>query len=97
MYAVSMGIASTANLSPGEVLLVMVMGSIGMVAPVQGGIGTFHALVAFILIQLGIAEQDGKIFAAIIHGTQLILILIAGLISWVYMLQKPAWKKPESA
>jgi len=50
MYAVSMGIASTANLSPGEVLLVMVMGSIGMVAPVQGGIGTFHALVAFILI-----------------------------------------------
>jgi hypothetical protein len=97
MYAVSMGIASTANLSPGEVLLVMVMGSIGMVAPVQGGIGTFHALVAFILIQLGIAEQDGKIFAAIIHGTQLFLILIAGLISWVYMLQKPAWKKPESA
>lgn len=97
MYAVSMGIASTANLSPGEVLLVMVMGSIGMVAPVQGGIGTFHALVAFILMQLGIAEQDGKIFAAIIHGTQLILILIAGLISWVYMLQKPAWKKPESA
>jgi len=46
---------------------------------------------------LGIAEQDGKIFAAIIHGTQLILILIAGLISWIYMLQKPAWKKPESA
>ncbi|MCS5490799.1 lysylphosphatidylglycerol synthase transmembrane domain-containing protein [Algoriphagus limi] len=94
MFAVSKGIASTANLSSGEVLLVMVMGSIGMVAPVQGGIGTFHALVAFILIQLGIAEQDGKIFAAIIHGTQLVLILIAGLVSWIYMMQKPAWNKP---
>ncbi|TFV95898.1 flippase-like domain-containing protein [Algoriphagus kandeliae] len=94
MFAVSKGIASTANLSSGEVLLVMVMGSIGMVAPVQGGIGTFHALVAFILIQLGIAEQDGKIFAAIIHGTQLVLILVAGLISWIYMMQKPAWNKP---
>lgn len=94
MYTVSLGIQSTANLSLGEVLLVMVMGSIGMVAPVQGGIGTFHALVAFILIQFGIAEEDGKIFAAIIHGTQVILILIGGLISWAIVMKKAAWIKP---
>jgi glycosyltransferase 2 family protein len=94
MYTVSLGIPSTANLSSGEVLLVMVMGSIGMVAPVQGGIGTFHALVAFILIQLGISEEDGKIFAAIIHGTQVLLILAAGMISWVLMMRLPSWNKP---
>ncbi len=94
MYTVSLGIQSTANLSVGEVLLVMVMGSIGMVAPVQGGIGTFHALVAFILIQFGIAEEDGKIFAAIIHGTQVILILLGGLISWAIVMKKEAWIKP---
>lgn len=94
MYTVSLGIESTANLSSGEVLLVMVMGSIGMVAPVQGGIGTFHALVAFILIQFGIAESDGKIFAAIIHGTQVLMILVAGLVSWLVMMKKPAWIKP---
>lgn len=94
MYTVSLGIPSTANLSSGEVLLVMVMGSIGMVAPVQGGIGTFHALVAFILIQLGISEEDGKIFAAIIHGTQVLLIIAAGLISWILMMRLPSWNKP---
>ncbi len=94
MYMVSLGVPSTANLSTGEVLLVMVMGSIGMVAPVQGGIGTFHALVAFILIQLGITEEDGKIFAAIIHGTQLLLVLVAGLISWLILVKIPAWNKP---
>lgn len=94
MYTVSLGISSTANLSPGEILLVMVMGSIGMVAPVQGGIGTFHALVAFILIQLGISEEDGKIFAAIIHGTQVLLILSTGLISWILMLRITSWNKP---
>ena len=94
MYTVSLGIQSTANLSSSEVLLVMVMGSIGMIAPVQGGIGTFHALVAFILIQLGISEQDGKIFAAIIHGTQVLLVIFAGLISWIILLRIPAWKKP---
>lgn len=95
MYTVSLGIQSTANLTPGEVLLVMVMGSIGMVAPVQGGIGTFHALVAYILIQFGVSETDGKIFAAIIHGTQVIMILIAGLISWIVMMRISPWTKPD--
>lgn len=94
MYTVAQGVQSTANLSSGEILLVMVMGSIGMIAPVQGGIGTFHALVAFILIQLGVSEEDGKIFAAIIHGTQVILILIAGLVSWLMIMRKPAWIQP---
>lgn len=97
MYTVSLGIQSTANLSSGEILLVMVMGSIGMVAPVQGGIGTFHALVAFILIQLGISEVDGKIFAAIIHGTQVMLVISLGLISWIIMLKTPKWKQPETS
>ena len=95
MYTIAFGIPSTANLSSGEVLLVMVMGSIGMVAPVQGGIGTFHALVAFILIQLGISEVDGKIFAAIIHGTQVILVLVAGLVSWLIMMKLPSHSEPK--
>lgn len=94
MYSVALAIESTANLSPGEVLLVMVMGSIGMVAPVQGGIGTFHALVAFILIQFGITEQDGKIFAAIIHGTQMLLMIVVGLFSWFWMMRITPWHEP---
>jgi uncharacterized protein (TIRG00374 family) len=95
MYTVSLGIQSTANLTPSEVLLVMVMGSIGMVAPVQGGIGTFHALVAYILIQFGVSETDGKIFAAIIHGTQVMMVMVAGLISWILMMRIRAWIKPD--
>lgn len=94
MYTVSLGIETAANLSGSQVLLVMVMGSIGMIAPVQGGIGTFHALVAYILIQFGVPEGDGKIFAAIIHGTQVLLVLFVGISSWAYLLKIPAWKKP---
>ena len=94
LYTVSLGIESAANLSGSQVLLVMVMGTIGMIAPVQGGIGTFHALVAYILVVFGVPEADGKIFAAIIHGTQMLLILGLGLISWILMLKIPAWKKP---
>ncbi len=94
LYTVSQGIESAANLSGSQVLLVMVMGTIGMIAPVQGGIGTFHALVAYILVVFGVPEADGKIFAAIIHGTQMLLVIGVGLISWILMLKIPAWKKP---
>ena len=94
LYTVSQGIDAAANLSGSQVLLVMVMGTIGMIAPVQGGIGTFHALVAYILVVFGVPEADGKIFAAIIHGTQMLLILGLGLISWILMLKIPSWKKP---
>ncbi|MBS4071570.1 MAG: flippase-like domain-containing protein [Algoriphagus sp.] len=97
MYTVSQGIQSTATLSASQVLLVMVMGSIGMVAPVQGGIGTFHALVAYILIQFGVSETDGKIFAAIIHGTQVILVMLVGLVSWIVMVKIPVWIKPDKS
>jgi hypothetical protein len=94
MFTVSQGIESAANLSGSQVLLVMVMGTIGMIAPVQGGIGTFHALVAYILVVFGVPEADGKIFAAIIHGTQMLLVMGVGLVSWILMLKIPAWKKP---
>ena len=94
LSTVSQGIESAAKLSGGQVLLVMVMGTIGMIAPVQGGIGTFHALVAYILVVFGVPEADGKIFAAIIHGTQMLLVIGVGLISWILMLKIPAWKKP---
>ncbi len=81
MYFVALGIPSTASLDASSLLMVMVMGSIGMIAPVQGGVGTFHALVAFILLYYGLSEEDGKIFAAIIHGTQMITVVVLGLIS----------------
>jgi len=74
-------IPSTASLSLSAMLMVMVMGTIGMVAPVQGGIGTFHALVAFILMAHGLSNEEGKIFAAIIHGSQVLTVIILGLIS----------------
>lgn len=95
MYSVAIAIPSTAGLNASSVLMVMVMGSIGMVVPVQGGIGTFHALVAYILLFYGIAEEEGKIFAVIVHGSQVLTILIVGIVSSI-ILAKLTWKgKPD--
>lgn len=94
MYFVALAIPSTANLTATAVLMVMVMGSIGMIAPVQGGIGTFHALVAFILITYGLTEEDGKIFAVIVHTSQVLTVMGLGAISVVILAKLTSNKQP---
>jgi glycosyltransferase 2 family protein len=97
LVLVAWAIPSTANLSLSSLLMVMVMGSIGMVAPVQGGIGTFHALVAFILIAYGLSEVDGKIFAVIVHSSQVLTILILGLVAMGIVFKITAKKVSKSS
>ncbi len=97
MYFVALGIPSTAGLDASSVLMVMVMGSIGMIAPVQGGIGTFHALVAFILLYYGLSEEDGKIFAAIIHSTQMLTVAVLGLISLLVVVKISPKEEPKES
>lgn len=94
MYFVVLAIPSTASLSATSVLMVMVMGSIGMIAPVQGGIGTFHALVAFILGFYGLSLEEGKIFAVIIHGTQMLTVIVLGIISLIVLAKIVAKEEP---
>ncbi len=88
MYWIALAMPATSSLSMGSVLMVLVMGSLGMVAPVQGGIGTFHAMVAFILLFYGISEEQGKIFAMVVHASQMLTILILGGIGMLYFLPK---------
>jgi uncharacterized membrane protein YbhN (UPF0104 family) len=77
--------------------MVMVMGSIGMIAPVQGGIGTFHALVAFILIAYGLSEEEGKIFAVIVHSSQVLTVVIFGILSLFIFFRITSIKEPKSS
>ncbi|EMS32065.1 putative dolichol-P-glucose synthetase [Mariniradius saccharolyticus AK6] len=97
MVLVAWAIPSTASLAYSSILMVMVMGSIGMIAPVQGGIGTFHALVAFILMVYGLEEEEGKIFAVIIHSSQLIVIVLLGLITMAYFIKITSKKVSKSS
>ncbi len=97
MYFVAIAIPSTANLTATSVLMVMVMGSIGMIAPVQGGIGTFHALVAFILMTYGLTEEEGKIFAVIVHSSQVLTVMAVGLVSLAVLVKLTNSKQPQTA
>jgi hypothetical protein len=77
--------SSTENITILGGLAFFVIGSYGMVAPVQGGIGAWHFMVAGTLVVLGINDQDARVFALIVHAAQTIMIVILGFISTVLL------------
>lgn len=83
-YLVILALPNTMQLDPVDGLFLMVLGSLGWVVPVPGGMGSFHYIVALGLSVYGIAfEPDGVIFAAIAHESQLIPMVVLGVISFL--------------
>lgn len=81
IYVCFFGFSFTKDLGPAVGLAVFVMGSFGMVAPVQGGIGPWHFLVITTLLFFGIKEPQAAAFALLVHGAMNIMIVVTGLFS----------------
>ena len=90
-FVLFFSIASTSHLGLTAGLSVLIMGGLGMSAPVQGGFGTYHILVGSILLTYGIAEKDGFFFATLVHTSQTLSVMIFGGIS--LLLTLPTKKK----
>ena len=71
-------IEETSDLGVFAGFTVLAMGSLGMAAPVQGGIGTYHALVSSILSLYEVAPEDGKYFAFLLHSSHSLAIIVLG-------------------
>jgi glycosyltransferase 2 family protein len=79
-YLIFFSFGFTSHLGPLAGLTVFVLGSFGMVAPVQGGIGAWHFMVIEGLTLYGVDKADGKVFALLAHGTSTIMLIVLGLI-----------------
>ena len=90
-YVLFFSVESTSHLGLTAGLSVLIMGGLGMSAPVQGGFGTYHIFVGSILLTYGIAEKDGFFFATLVHTSQTLSVMIFGGIS--LLLTLPAKKK----
>ena len=88
----------TANLTLWDGLFIMVIGSYGMVVPVQGGFGAYHIITAIALGIFGITYDDGLVFAIISHESQTFLIILGGILAliYVYLIQRPGKPKSQS-
>jgi len=71
----------TSGLGAGTALFLLVAGGIGMSAPVQGGIGAYHLFVSQGLVLYGVLKENGLAFATMLHGLQLILVILLGITS----------------
>jgi uncharacterized protein (TIRG00374 family) len=90
-YVLFFSVDSTSHLGLTAGLSVLILGGLGMSAPVQGGFGTYHIFVGSILLTYGIAEKDGFFFATLVHTSQTLSVMIFGGIS--LLLTLPTKKK----
>lgn len=85
-YLCLFALSALSSLGPVVALSILVFGSLGMLAPVQGGIGAFHWIVAEGLTIYSISRNDGLAYATIIHSSQTLLVLFIGLISMIIII-----------
>ncbi|MGQ1890057.1 lysylphosphatidylglycerol synthase transmembrane domain-containing protein [Thermophagus sp. OGC60D27] len=83
IYVCFWGFPFTRHLGPGEGFAVFVLGSFGMVAPVQGGIGPWHFLVISTLLFFGVESPQASAFALLVHGSLNGMIVVTGLLSLI--------------
>lgn len=73
---------STSGLGITGALFILVVGSFGMAAPVQSGLGAYHWIVSRgLLVAYGIPLEEGLAYATLSHGSQIVFIAVAGIIS----------------
>ncbi len=70
---------ATSHLDMKAGIFVLVVGGLGMSAPVQGGIGAYHYIVSQGLQLFGVSDTDGIVYATLVHTTQTLLVVVVGL------------------
>lgn len=68
---------------PMAALALFVLGSYGMVAPVQGGIGAYHFMIIAGLVIYGVADSDARLFALIVWSAQTLMLIGMGFLSYL--------------
>lgn len=82
-YFVFFAMKDTASLTFVDAITILAIGSLGMVAPVPGGIGTYHLFVSLVLFELyGVPKASAASWATLMHASQGVLVFILGVFSY---------------
>jgi hypothetical protein len=83
VYFCFFAIKETYSLTFIDAITIMAIGSLGIVMPVPGGIGTYHAIVIAVLVQIySISQDTSTTFAYLTHTSQIVSIIVIGGISY---------------
>jgi uncharacterized protein (TIRG00374 family) len=84
-YICFFSLDATSGLDMKAGVFVLVVGGLGMTAPVQGGIGAYHWIVTQGLLMFGINATDGLSYATLVHTSQTLLVILVGVISFLML------------
>ena len=84
-YICFFSIPETSSLTAIDGLYIMVIGGLGMIVPVQGGLGPYHAAVTLGIVSIGLTETAGITLAVLVHTSQTIMIIITGIIAAIVL------------
>jgi uncharacterized protein (TIRG00374 family) len=80
-YVMFFALPETSFLGIKAGLAVLVLGGIGMAAPSPGGMGSYHWIIMHGLVLYGLSAEQGLLFATLVHSSQMIMLIVFGLIS----------------
>jgi uncharacterized protein (TIRG00374 family) len=82
IYVCFFSMPSTSSLGINAGITILLTGSLGMIAPVQGGIGAWHFMVIATLKLYSVPAEEGGVFALVVHAAQNLMIIGAGLLAF---------------
>jgi hypothetical protein len=92
VYIAFQALPTTHHLGLNAAFCVIVFGSLGMIAPVQGGIGAFHFMVTKALQFYGVDTASGITMATLMHSSQTLVMIVVGFLSLFLILKKGSGK-----
>lgn len=83
-YVISFSVPEMAPPGAGMMLAAFVVGSLAISAT-NGGIGVYPVAIGAILVLFGISKQSGEAFGWLTWGTQTLLVLVLGALSFILL------------
>lgn len=79
VYLIFFSLPYTSELNPLAGLVILIVASVGMSAPVQGGIGAFEfCVITALMLFYNLTKAQGTTYALVVHASQFLTILVAG-------------------
>ena len=84
-YVMFFALESTSSLGLVDGLFVLVITSLALIIPVQGGIGAYHWIISMGLTIFGISREAGMVYATISHSVTAILFILLGAVGLIFV------------
>ncbi|MEP0984829.1 lysylphosphatidylglycerol synthase transmembrane domain-containing protein [Ekhidna sp.] len=85
-YIIIFSLPETSHLGPGVGFMLLITGGIALSIPVQSGFGTYHGMIAGMLLLYAVDENTGIFLATLLHTSQIVSVALFGSIALIISL-----------